>query len=125
MTDFLDIQPYNLMTFEEIDDALAYIEESCLEIDEQLRHPDDDFTFGWLRKAKSALVLGKSLKQRLHTRRGDIQRELKLVSLDALNKAFVDHCKDALPPEQFKELWDSVNNQHREQNRTRDRDINV
>lgn len=105
MTRLHEIDPYELSTLQECDDAMAHVDETCLEIEEQLRHPEDHFTFGWLRSAKNALATGKGLRARLHNRRGDLVREMKAQAIDAANKAFVDYCRATLLPDQFRTLW--------------------
>lgn len=103
-----EIDPYQIHALQECDEVMAHVDSVCLEIEEQLRHPDDSFTFGWLRSAKNALATGKGLRARLHNRRGDLVREMKVQQVDTLNKAFVDHCRATLPPEQFRALWEAA-----------------
>jgi hypothetical protein len=96
-----DIDPYELVTVQECDEAIALVLEECEQIEEDLRHPHDDYTFGWLRDAKHALAIGKGLKQRLQNRRGDISAEVRHERNSRLERHFMEVCKETMTKEQF------------------------
>jgi len=99
-----EIDPYELTTVQECDDAIAHVVAECEQIEEDLRHPADEYTFGWLRSAKNALATGKGLKQRLQNRRADISAEIKHERACRLERMFMDICKETMTKEQFMSL---------------------
>lgn len=96
-----EIEPYDLVTLEECDNAIALVTEECEQIEEDLRHPLDEYTFGWLRGAKNALAIGKGLKQRLQNRRADIAAEIRHERNNRLQNHFMEVCKETMNKEQF------------------------
>lgn len=96
-----EIDPYNLTTVQEIDEAVAYVIEECEQIEEDLRHPRDEFTFGWMRSAKNAVATGKGLKQRLQNRRADLVAEVKHERQCRVEHIFMDLCREEMTKEQF------------------------
>jgi len=98
---FADIDPYQFTTAQECDDALLFVSEECEKIEEDLRHPADEYTFGWLRGAKGALSFGKELKQVLLRRRADINAEIKHQRQCRVERRFMALCKQEMEKEKF------------------------
>lgn len=98
---FADIDPYEFTTVQECDEALLFVSEECEKIEEDLRHPADEYTFGWLRSAKGALHFGKELKQVLLRRRADINAAMKHERSCRVERAFMDLCKETMTKDQF------------------------
>ncbi len=97
----LEIDPYNLYTLQEIDDAIAFVSEECADIEGQIENPDEEQTIGWLRRAKSSLGLAKSLKQRLQNRRADVASELRTQRASRVERMFMNVCKEIMSKEEF------------------------
>lgn len=96
-----EIDPYDLETLQQCDDAIALVVQECEYMEQDLRQPPDDYTFGWLRGCKTALQIGKGLKQRLQNRRSDIVFEIKHQRQCRLEHIFMDLCRDTIPKEEF------------------------
>lgn len=96
-----EIDPYDLETVRECDDAIALVVQECELMEEDLRNPPDEYTFGWLRTCKGALQIGKGLKQRLQNRRADIAAEVRHQRNWRLERQFMEVCKEAMTKEQF------------------------
>lgn len=118
MGNMAGIDPYELFTIQECDDAIAFVEQEVLDIESQLDNAPDDATIGWARRAKASLQIGRGLKQRLQNRRADINKEAKQEYLRQRerdeNQIFINICKETLPKEQFVEIWKKVRSISRE-----------
>ncbi len=108
----LDIDPYDLHTIQECDDAIALVYNECVDIENQIENPDEDWTIGWLRRAKASLGLGRGLKQRLQNRRAEIYAGIKQERQNTIDRSFVNHAKKVLTREQFHEIRALVEAEH-------------
>ena len=95
------IDPYDLYTLQQVDDAIADVVQECEYMEQDLRQPPDDYTFGWLRGCKTSLAIGKGLKQRLQNRRAEIVADIKHNRQMRIERMFMDICKETMPKEDF------------------------